>query len=99
MDVWELGMHAWELTILRIVDALQSTKEMVTTTDIYEALEQGTFKELTEQDLRKPTELGGKPAYQYIVLTYLSSWPERRNLTWTECHGGFTASPKRGRGE
>jgi hypothetical protein len=65
-------MHAWELAILRIVDALQSTKGMVSTTDIYRALEQGTFKELTEQDLRKPSEWGGKPAYQYMVRTYLS---------------------------
>ena len=72
MDIWELGSYAWELAILRIVDALQRTKEMVTTTDIYEALEQGTFKELTEQDLRRPPEWGGKPAYQYMVLTYLS---------------------------
>jgi hypothetical protein len=39
---------------------------------IEEALEQGTFKELTEQDLRKPPEWGGKPAYQYMVLAYLS---------------------------
>ena len=59
MDVWELGSYAWELTILPIVDALQSTKVMVTTTDIYEALEQGTFKELTEQDLMKLPEWGG----------------------------------------
>jgi hypothetical protein len=72
MDVWEPGIHAWELAILRIVDALQGTKDLVTTTDIYEALEQGTFRELTEQDLRRPPEWGGKPAYQYMVLTYLS---------------------------
>ena len=72
MDVWELGSYPWELTILRVVDALQRTKVMVTTTDIYEALEQGMFKELTEQDLRKPPEWGGQPAYRYMVLTYLS---------------------------
>jgi len=72
MDVWELGMHAWELTILRIVDALQGTKATVATTDIYKALENGTFKELTEHDLRKPPEWGGLAAYQYLVLTHLS---------------------------
>ena len=67
-----LSMDAWELVILRIVDALQSTKETVTTADIYKVLEKGTFKELTEQDLRKSPEWGGKPAYQYMALTYLS---------------------------
>ena len=72
MEGWELGTHVWERVILRIVDALQRTKETVATIDIYIALEKGTFKELTEQDLRKPPEWGGKPAYQYTVLTYLS---------------------------
>ena len=72
MDVWELGSYPWELTILRVVDALQRTKVMVTTTDIYEALEQGMFKELTEQDLTKLPEWGGQPSYHYMVLTYLS---------------------------
>jgi hypothetical protein len=72
MEAWELGTHVWERAILRIVDALQRTKETVATIDIYVALGKGTFKELTGQDLRKPPEWAGKPAYQYTVLTYLS---------------------------
>jgi hypothetical protein len=72
MERWELGTHVWERAILRIVDALQRTKETVATIDIYIALEKGTFKALTEHDLRKPPEWGGKPAYQYLVLAHLS---------------------------
>jgi hypothetical protein len=72
MDGWEFGKHVWELVILRVVDALHTTKETVATTDIYQALENGAFRELTERDLRKPPEWGGLPAYQYLVLAYLS---------------------------
>ena len=50
MGIWEFGTHSWELAILRIVDALQKTKATVATTDIYKALENGTFKELTEHE-------------------------------------------------
>ncbi len=73
MEGWEVGTHVWELVLLRIVATLQrETKTAVTTTAIYHALEQGTFKELTEKDLRRAPEWGGLPAYQYKVLAYLS---------------------------
>jgi hypothetical protein len=80
MDVSELGMHAWELDILCIVDALQRTKEAVTTKDIYTALEKGTFKELAGRDLREVSEWGGgRPAYQYAVRSYLSRLARGKN--------------------
>jgi hypothetical protein len=91
-------MDAWELVILRIVDALQSTKEMVTTTDIYEALEKGTFKELTEQNLRKPPEWGGKPAYQYIVRTYLSKLARAKNPDLDRVSRGVYRITEKGKG-
>jgi len=69
---WEFGAHVWERALLRIIDALQGTTGTVATTDIYNALESGDFKELSEHDLRKPPEWGGLPAYQYLVLAHLS---------------------------
>ena len=79
MGGWQFGTHSWELAILRIVDALQRTKATVATTDVYKALENGTFKELTEHDLRKPPEWGGLAAYQYLVLTHLSRLTRGKN--------------------
>ena len=79
MGGWKFGTRSWELAILRIVDALQRTKATVATTDVYKALENGTFKELTEHDLRKPPEWGGLAAYQYLVLTHLSRLTRGKN--------------------
>ncbi len=62
-------MSVWEKAILRSVDSRGRSADKQS---IYSTLESGAFIQLTEDNLR-PTQWGGRPAYQHQVRSYLSN--------------------------
>ena len=68
-------MDDWKLTLLRIVDSLGGT---ATTQDIYRALEEDTFRTLTEHDVRM-LEGENRHAFRHRVTSYLYRFTRGEN--------------------